>query len=288
MVYVASGTEFADAAAAAAIAGQQGAPLLLVQPTAIPAAISAQLTRLAPDRIVVLGSAGRDLRRRGRRSSARTPRRPRTRSRGQPVPTATRTAVDLAETTFSGPVDTVVVVNGLDFADAVSAAPLAALDHAPVLYVQPDAIPTSVHDALLNVLKPTHIVIVGGTAAVSAAVANGPGHDLPGGDASRLTRLGGADRYATAEQVALQVAGGSHPSAVYVASGLTFPDALTGAALAASAGRPGPARHAVHAAARRHVRRDGGDAAAGRRRDGRQRRPCPTPSSIALPAASAP
>ncbi|HEY7941298.1 MAG TPA: PQQ-dependent sugar dehydrogenase, partial [Candidatus Limnocylindrales bacterium] len=55
VVYVASGAQFADAATAAAIAGWQGAPLLLVQSTAIPAAISTQLTRLAPTRIVVLG-----------------------------------------------------------------------------------------------------------------------------------------------------------------------------------------------------------------------------------------
>ena len=34
------------------------------------------------------------------------------------------------------------------------------------------------------------------------------------------------------------MADGSHPSAVYVASGLAFPDALTGAALAASLGDP--------------------------------------------------
>ena len=236
LVYVASGTGFADAAAAAAIAGQQGAPLLLVQPTAIPAAISAQLTRLAPARIVVLGSptaiAAGVVTQLG---TYTTPKDNVARADG---PDRYGTAVDLAETTFSGPVDTVVVVNGLGFADAVSAAPLAALDHAPVLYVQPDAIPTSVHDALLNVLKPTHIVIVGGTPSVSAAVANGLVTTYLGGDASRLTRLGGADRYVTAELVALQVAGGSHPSAVYVASGLNFPDALTGAALAASVGDP--------------------------------------------------
>ena len=237
VVYVASGAEFADAAAAAAIAGQQGAPLLLVQPTAIPAAISAQLTRLAPNRIVVLGGSGAVSSGVVTQLGAYT-----TPTTGQVTRAAGAdryaTAVDLAETTFTSPVDTVVVVDGQDFADAVSAAPLAALDHAPVLYVQPGAVPSSVDDALLNVLKPTHIVIVGGTAVVSDAVADAMIATYLADDASRLTRLGGADRYATAELVALQVANGSHPSAVYVASGLAFPDALTGAALAASLGDP--------------------------------------------------
>lgn len=237
VVYVASGAQFADAATAAAIAGWQGAPLLLVQPTAIPAAISTQLTRLAPTRIVVLGgtaaiSAGVF----DQLKAFTTP------TTGQVTRAAGAdryaTAVDLAETTFTSPVDTVVVVDGQDFPDAVSAAPLAALDQGPVLYVQPDAIPSSVDAALLNVLKPTHIVIVGGTAVVSGAVADRLVATYLGGDASRLTRLAGADRYATAEQVALQVAGGSSPAAVYVASGLSFPDALTGAALAASLGDP--------------------------------------------------
>ncbi len=237
VVYVASGAQFADAATAAAIAGQQGAPLLLVQPTAIPAAISTQLTRLAPARIVVLGGTGAVSAGVFDQLKAYT-----TPTAGQVSRAAGAdryaTAVDLAETTFTSPVDTVVVVDGQDFADAVSAAPLAALDQGPVLYVQPDAVPSSVDDALLNVLKPTHIVIVGGTAVVSDAVAGRLVATYLGGDASRLTRLGGADRYATAEQVALQVADGSSPAAVYVASGLSFPDALTGAALAASLGDP--------------------------------------------------
>ncbi len=233
VVYVASGAEFADAAAAAAIAGQQHAPLLLVQPTGIPASISTQLTRLAPARIIVLGSEGAVST--GVFDQLKAFTAPTT---GQVSRAAGAdryaTAVGLAEAAFGGHVDTVVVASGLDFADAVSAAPLAALDHAPVLYVQPSAIPASVRDALVNMLTPTHIVIVGGVGAVSAAVSA----DLGKIAGSTPARFGGVDRYATAEQVALQVAGGSSPAAVYVASGLAFPDALTGAALAASLGDP--------------------------------------------------
>jgi putative cell wall-binding protein len=103
-----------------------------------------------------------------------------------------------------------------------------------VLYVEPGSVPTSVQDALHDTLKPTHIVIVGGLAAVSQAVADSL-HALTGVTPSRVA---GADRYATAEQVALQVAGGAHPAAVYVASGVAFPDALTAAVLAGSAGDP--------------------------------------------------
>ncbi|HXX61494.1 MAG TPA: cell wall-binding repeat-containing protein [Candidatus Sulfotelmatobacter sp.] len=233
VVYVASGTEFPDAAAAAALAGQQHAPLLLVQPTAIPAAISTQLTRLAPARIVVLGSSGAVSEAVFNQLKAFT-----TPAAGQVSraagPDRYATAAGLAEAVFPGHVDTVVVANGLNFPDAVSAAPLAALLGAPVLYVQPTAIPSFVRDALVDVLTPTHIVIVGGVSAVSAAVATDLG-EIAG---STPIRYGGADRYATAELIAAQVAGGSHPSAVYVASGVNYPDAITGASLAASLGDP--------------------------------------------------
>jgi putative cell wall-binding protein len=42
----------------AAAAGKAGAPLLLTPRTSIPASIRAELTRLAPGRIIVLGGTG--------------------------------------------------------------------------------------------------------------------------------------------------------------------------------------------------------------------------------------
>ncbi len=233
VVYVASGTDFPDAAAAAAIAGQQHAPMLLVEPTAIPSSISAQLTRLAPNRIVVLGGeAAVSASVFDQLKAFTSP----TLDQVTRAPGADRyaTAAGLADSVFASGVGTVVIVSGLGFADAVSAAPLAAQDGAPVLYVEPGSVPASVQNALHDILKPTKIVIVGGLAAVSQAVADSL-HALTG---VTPTRVAGADRYATAEQVALQVAGGGHPAAVYVASGLAFPDALTAAVLAGSAGDP--------------------------------------------------
>ena len=268
VVYVASGTEFADAAAAAAIAGQQGAPLLLVQPTAIPAAISTQLTRLAPNRIVVLGGSGAVSSGVVTQLGAyTTPTKNQvTRAAG---PDRYATAVDLAETTFTSPVDTVVVVDGQDFADAVSAAPLAALDHAPVLYVQPGAIPSTVDDALLNVLKPTHIVIVGGTAVVSGAVADAMIGALPRRrreQADPPWRCG-----PLRDGRARGPPGGQRDPPVGRLRGERpgLPRRPHGSGPRRVARRSGPARQAAHAVAHRHVRRDGHDAAASRRRDGR-------------------
>jgi putative cell wall-binding protein len=55
VAYVANGLSFPDALAGAAAAGAQGAPVLIVQLDGIPTPIAAELKRLKPVRIVVLG-----------------------------------------------------------------------------------------------------------------------------------------------------------------------------------------------------------------------------------------
>uniref|UniRef100_UPI00047D0727 cell wall-binding repeat-containing protein n=1 Tax=Agromyces subbeticus TaxID=293890 RepID=UPI00047D0727 len=58
VVFVANGLNFPDALAGAPVAGAQGGPLLLVADSMIPAVVAAELDRLDPKRIVVLGGAG--------------------------------------------------------------------------------------------------------------------------------------------------------------------------------------------------------------------------------------
>lgn len=55
VVYIANGTSFADALAGAAAAGHRGGPVLLTSASSMPASVVAELKRLNPDRVVVLG-----------------------------------------------------------------------------------------------------------------------------------------------------------------------------------------------------------------------------------------
>lgn len=55
VVYIATGTTFPDALAAAPIAGRQRAPVLLVAPTSLPSSVANELRRLSPNRVVVVG-----------------------------------------------------------------------------------------------------------------------------------------------------------------------------------------------------------------------------------------
>ena len=88
----------------------------------------------------------------------------------------------------------VYIATGVNFPDALGAAATAALGVGPVLLVQTDAIPAETL-AELNRLHPDRIVIVGGTAVVSAGVeASLAGLSF----APTVTRLAGSNRYATA------------------------------------------------------------------------------------------
>ena len=136
---------------------------------------------------------------------------------------------------------TVYVASGAGFADALSAAPLAGRDHAPLLLVPPALpLPASIASRLAA-LAPGHITIIGGVGAVPKAVADHLVTTYLGGDAGRLTRLGGVDRYDTAADIADPLRSGKYSSGVsgvFIASGLNFPDALGAAPIAGRMGWP--------------------------------------------------
>jgi putative cell wall-binding protein len=228
VVYVATGLDFPDALAGAAVAGPQGGPILLVSVDAIPAATAAELTRLRPQQIMILGGTGvvsdAVASALGNYTSGAV-----TRLAGRDR-YATAAAVGAA--TFVPGVPVVYVATGLNFPDALAGAAVAGFQDGPVLLVSTNAIPTVTAIELAR-LKPQRIVILGGTGVVSDAVASTLGAYTPG----TVTRLAGRDRYATAAAISAATFAPGVP-VVYVATGLDFPDALAGSAVAGSQGAP--------------------------------------------------
>ncbi len=226
-VFVTAGTSFPDALAGAAVAGRSGAPLLLVAPAGIPAPTASELSRLDPDTIVVLGgetvvspavegALGRYAAEVVRLAGA----------------DRYATAVEISRYGFpaAGSADQVVITSGTDFADAMAGGPLAASIGAPVLLTDPGFLPEVVATEITR-LAPERIVVLGGEAAVSAAVFSRLRELQPA-----AVRIAGTDRYDTG--IAISTAGFSRAQRVYVATGLDYPDALAGAAAAASRGVP--------------------------------------------------
>lgn len=122
----------------------------------------------------------------------------------------------------------VYLANGLNFPDALSAAPAAAHRDAPLLLTGRNSIPAVVKTELERLL-PSEIVVVGGEGVVSAAV-----FDALGAYAPLVVRHSGQDRYATSRVVSAEAFDDVSLSSVYVATGANYPDALSAAAAAGS------------------------------------------------------
>ena len=142
------------------------------------------------------------------------------------------TSVALSQTQFvPGSFVPVVIVNGLNYPDALSAGPLANALGGVMLMVTPTSIPAATAAELVRI-DPSVIIVVGGTSVVSPAVAT----QLEGYSSSGVVRIAGADRYATSRAVVEFAFDGVDPSVVLLATGRNFPDALAASAAAGAQG----------------------------------------------------
>ena len=225
-VFVASGTSFPDALAGASFAAAAGGPILLVRRDALPNATAGELERLHPKVVTVLGGTSAVSEELGQALAEYAS------VEGRRISGADRWATAAAISNgFVAPVDTVYVASGLNYPDALTGgAAIGGTTGGPVLLVLPNEIPSATA-AELTRLKPSNIVVLGGTSAISQAVVDA----LAPYASNTPIRRSGPDRYATALQVANAFA--SAP-VVYLSRGDAFADAL---AAGASAGfRRGP------------------------------------------------
>jgi putative cell wall-binding protein len=142
------------------------------------------------------------------------------------------TAAAASEDAYAPGVPVVYVATGANFPDALAAGAAAGFQGGPVVLVNRHYLPALAITELER-LNPNRIVIVGGTSVISDYVAGLVGRFHTGGGS---TRVAGADRYATAAQIANAFSPGV--STVYVASGRNWPDALAAVPHAARAGGP--------------------------------------------------
>jgi putative cell wall-binding protein len=135
------------------------------------------------------------------------------------------TAGVIASAGFSSGTPTVVLASGLNYPDALAASYLGGRLHSPVLLTTTATLDSSTLSSMRS-LGATGVDIVGGTAAVSQNVTN----QLKT-DGFIVDRVAGSNRFATASAV------GQLGTAI-VASGVNFPDALAGSAMAYSNSYP--------------------------------------------------
>lgn len=146
------------------------------------------------------------------------------------------TSVAVSQAGFAPGVPVVYIANGLNYPDALAAGPAAAKQGGPLLLVEPHSIPATVLTELKR-LQPQKIVVVGGTPSVDNTVFSKLAALVPAASPANITRIGGADRYATSRDLVSFAFGTSAPKA-FIATGLNFADALAASAAAGTEGAP--------------------------------------------------
>ena len=131
---------------------------------------------------------------------------------------------------FAPNVPVLYVATGADFPDALTAAAAAAHRGGPLLLTQPDALPAAVRTEIVR-LAPARIVVAGGESVVGTAV-----YDELAALTPSISRLGGSDRFETAERLIADAF--SSATSAFVATSRDFPDALAASAASRSLGAP--------------------------------------------------
>lgn len=224
---LAAAGDFPDALAGGPLAARLGAPLLLTGPDELAAATRDALRDLGVSQVTLLGGPEAISPELEQQLAADGLSVRRVAGDGR-----LHTAAAIAQ--VMGATHTrVFLVSAFGFADALAAGAPGGLFGMPILLTTRDALPGPTRVAL-QAAAPEEVVLVGGEAVVGPEVADAVRQAL--GEDTPVTRLAGADRYATARAVNEWAATQGvelDASGLVIARGDTFPDALTGGPLAA-------------------------------------------------------
>ena len=164
LAFVATGENFPDALSGGAAAAVMSAPVLLTRNTTLPPSTRAELVRLAPSRIIVLGSSGTitdavaaELGRIATVERIAGPNR---------YATATAVSARFFGTARPG----VMVATGVNFPDAMSAGAAATVIRGPMLLTATSALPAGVPEEVAR-LAPQTAYLLGSSATVGIGVA---------------------------------------------------------------------------------------------------------------------
>ncbi|MEL7667434.1 MAG: cell wall-binding repeat-containing protein [Actinomycetota bacterium] len=237
-VIIATARSFPDALGGSALAGVLDAPVLLTEPTALPAAVATEIVEnLGATRAIILGGTGAvsqavedglndmpgdvNVERIGGANRYETARK-----------IANRVVNEIAllgGERSEGPY-VAFVATGQAFPDALSASSWGSTGSVPFFLVNPSTDPAGLVESLMAV-NVDRVYILGGTGAVPQAVQTA----TEKAGITTLGRLAGRNRYETAAAIAYEY---GVDLSVAVTTGLDFPDALAGGAALGRYGVP--------------------------------------------------
>lgn len=199
-VLIATGRNWPDALGASALAGALDAPILLVDTSAVPAAVAAEITRLGATHAIIIGgtaAVSADVQTRLRSTGSITSvERIFGTDRYDTARRVAIRAIQAAGSEFDG---SLIVATGASYADALAASPASAAKHWPVVLVAPQ-LGLDTGTRVFVTTRGARAFVMGGTSAVSAqAYADLEGIFGP----EAVKRISGADRFETAARIAV-------------------------------------------------------------------------------------
>ncbi len=230
---LASGTSWPDALTGTPLSRPMNAPVLLTEKERVPPATRNRLAAQAPSRIVVLGGVESITETAVAAAVAATGRDPESvtidRIYGED---RFETAEAIARRVKVPSNGRVIIASGRSYADALSVASFAGAGRIPILLVEPQSVPEATRRFIAdNASLIKEFEIVGGELAVGRSVANELGRT------ARVIRTAGPNRFETNIAVInrYRPTGSLDPM---IATGRSYPDALTASALASRTSRP--------------------------------------------------
>lgn len=215
---LATGNNYPDALSAAPLAKKYNAPILLTDTTTIPQITLDEIKRLNTSRIFICGGIGvvsQDIENQLNTMGITTERLKGTDRYGTSIAIAEKLDVASGE---------LMVANGYDWSDALSASSIAAKMGIPIILTDKDILPDSVN-SFISKRNFSKTYILGDTDLVSSFVAN----KLPNSE-----RVVGSTAYERNINIIKKFQNNLDLSNICLATGRDFPDALSGSALAAT------------------------------------------------------
>lgn len=221
-VVLTTGADFPDALCSAPLAKKYNAPILLVEKDGISQDVIDEISRLKATKAFIVGGKGviDESLDKALQSKGITVER---------LAGATRyeTAIEVAKKINTSGSE-IAVVNGNEFAEAVSISPIAALKQMPLILVNKGQVPQSVADFLKDKTINTSYIL-GGTDLIEDTVAN---------SFKNPERISGADKYERNINILKRFEKDLDFKTLGVATGREFPDALAGSAIEALSASP--------------------------------------------------
>lgn len=213
-----------------------GAPILLTATDSLPSVTLEEIKRLNAKKVYILGGTGvisekvekilEDNKLKTERIAGKTR-----------FETAVKIAEKMQETDKKAPVE-VFFVYGLNYADALSVSPIAARLNAPVIYLTTSGSLNADTAAYLAKLKKAGTVkiayVIGGTGVISDDMMKKAGDAL----GVKPIRAAGANRFETCAALNDMFRSLLYGNMLCIATGMDFPDALTGGVYAAKNNAP--------------------------------------------------